>query len=664
MTKHRYTTVLLVTILLVSAAFRLYGLLWDDDLSGYPHPDERHLANTMSRLALPRPVGWETLLNDPDHSPLNPRKLVPGTEEHYDLAYGTLPVYLYRVAAVLLARAAGDPELDSYPYYRVIGRAITAFFSLLTVLLVYLIGRRTFGTPTGLLAAALLGACVLHVQLSHFMTVDLIMSALLTAGLLIAVRFAQQGRTIDAFWAGLLLGLTMAAKFNGITLIAGLTTAYGVAWLGGKRTLKDLLAFCLPLTFIGWALAFATFEYYAVRDPYTYAYAIGIQAKMVSGETDWPYTRQYINTAPYLFQMRNLVTWGMGWPLGIAAIVGVIVALVGLAVALWRPGKGQIHSDIEQGREYPSAMRALAAKVRARLHTWLQPWAADRRRAGTLVLLGWAVPFFLYTARLEVKFLRYMLPLTPVLCLFAADLLWQLGGLIPDPRREVERRSPLLIALRWALIAIVFLPTVLWALAFARVYAQEHPWQAASRWFYEHAPPGSTYTWEAWGDPLPTNLPDLGLYRDRAGYRDVSRHIYHDMPPQDKVQHIADSLRQADYVVLSTPRLYLSVARLPWRYPVEIRYYELLFGERLGYDLVAKFTAYPGLDIPGVGAIEVNDLGADQSFFDYEHPLVLVFRKTRDLSDGEWQALFAEQLKTVPETTREGVDAPVQLPIP
>jgi 4-amino-4-deoxy-L-arabinose transferase-like glycosyltransferase len=664
MTKHRYTTILLITILLASAALRLYGLLWDDDLSGYPHPDERHLANTMGRLTIPRPVNWEALLNDPDHSLLNPRKLVPGTEQHYDLAYGTLPVYLYRAAAVLLAQSTGNPEIDSYPFYRVIGRAITALFSLLTVLLVYLIGRRTFGTPIGLLAAALLGACVLHIQLSHFMTVDLLMSALLTAGLLFAVRFAQDGRTIDAFWTGLLMGLTMATKFNGITLIAGVVTAYGVAWLSGKRTLKDLLSFCLPLTFIGWVLAFSAFEYYAVRDPYTYAHAIGIQAKMVSGETDWPYTRQYVNTEPYLFQTRNLVIWGMGWPLGIAAIAGVIVAMVGLAVDMWRSGKVQSPREHKEEREHSGVLRASIGKVHACLQACLQPWAADRRRAGMLVLLGWAVPFYLYTARLEVKFLRYMLPMTPVLCLFAADLLWRLGGLISEPQRSGDRRSTALIALRWVLIAIVLLPTALWALAYMRVYAQEHPWQAASRWFYEHAPAGSAYTWEAWGDPLPTNLPDLSLSRERAGYGDVRMHIYHDMPPQDKVQHIADSLRQADYVVLSTPRLYLSVARLPWRYPVEIRYYELLFGEQLGYDLVAKFTAFPGLNIPGMETFEINDLAADQSFFDYEHPLVLIFRKTHDLSDQEWQSLFAEQLATRPETTREGDESPVQLPIP
>jgi hypothetical protein len=192
-----------------------------------------------------------------------------------------------------------------------------------------------------------------------------------------------------------------------------------------------------------------------------------------------------------------------------------------------------------------------------------------------------------------------------------------------------------------------------------RVYAQEHPWQAASVWFYENAPRRSTYTWEAWGDPVPVNLFGRGLYREQYGYRDVWMHIYHDMPVEEKFQHIRDSLRQADYVVLSTPRLYLSVARLPWRYPVELRYYQLLFEEQLGYELAARFTALPGL-----GPFEVNDLSADQSFFDYEHPLVLVFRKTRDLPDKEWQALFAEQLEAQPNTSREGDEPPITLPVP
>ncbi|MFL7807655.1 MAG: ArnT family glycosyltransferase [Anaerolineae bacterium] len=650
----RYAPAALALILLVAAAFRLYGLRWEDGLPGYPHPDERHVANTMQRLALPSPIDWNLILNDPANSPLNPRKLIPdGTGRHYDLAYGTLPVYLYRATAVLLSKLSGDPSLDSYSAYGVIGRSVTALFSLLTVFWVYRIGQRVFGDETALLGAALLATCVLHIQLSHFMTVDLLMTAMLTAGLLFAVRFAQSGSVGNAIGMGALLGLGMATKFNAITLGAGIGAAYIAAWLGGKRPLRDLLAFCVPLTLLFWFLGFTAFEYYAVRDPYTYAQAIGVQAKMVTGETDWPYTRQYINTLPYLFQLKNLILWGMGLPLGVAAVAGTVSAAAVLLNGLVR-ARSPACDTVPVRRDAHHLLRAVQGK--------LQNWMSDPRHAGLLVLLGWAVPYFAYTARLEVKFLRYMLPLTPVLCLLSADLLLWLGRWLSSLWRRRGRASAGIRTLLGVTpFALVLLSSSFWSLAYTRVWAQVHPWVAASLWFYENAPQGSTYTWEAWGDPLPSDLPARDLYRAGYGFlgRDVWMHIYEDMPPEQKLEHIADALQQADFVVLSTPRIYLSVARAPWRYPVAIRYYELLFTGQLGFELAAKFTASPGL-----GPIEINDLSADQSFYDYDHPLVLIYRKTRDLSTAEWQSLFAQQLQSEPRASREGTAAPIQLPVP
>lgn len=649
MLKRNQSRVLFTIIILFAAGFRLYGLKWDDDLVGYPHPDERHLANTMTHISWypegvkDAAIDWK-LLNDPDYSPLNPRRLIPGQEqEHYDLAYGTLPVYVYRIAAVLLAKLSGKPELDSYAFYGMIGRSITAIFSLMTIYWTYLIGKHTFDERTALLSAAFLASCVLHIQLSHFMTVDLLMSAFLTMGLLFCIRFAQHGHIQDAVAMGLALGLSMASKFNGITLGAAIAVAYIIVWLAGKQKLRDLLAYCVPLTLLCWSLAFAAFEYFALRDPYTYIHAIGVQAKMVSGETDWPYTRQYINTAPYVFQLQNLILWGMGSGMGVAAIAGTLWSLFE-QIAVF------IRGDSE-------------AKLLKRPKGWISRWLNDTRRAGVLVMLGWAVPFFAYTARLEVKFLRYMLPLTPVLCLFAADALIRLGDLghrLTKGNAAISQlRAVATVIVRWALPSIVLLASLLWSIAYMRVYAQEHPWQAASRWFYENAPKGSVYTWEAWGDPLPANLPTWGLYRQEYGYRDVWMQPYYDMIPSAKLGHFSDTLREANYIILSTPRIYLSVARLPWRYPVTIRYYELLFAEQLGYRLEAKFTAYPGF-----GQFEIDDLNADQSFFDYEHPLVLIFGKTRDLTDLEWQTLFAEQLQVTPQTTRQGSEQPVKLNIP
>ena len=50
------------------------------------------------------------------------------------------------------------------------------------------------------------------------------------------------------------------------------------------------------------------------------------QSEMVRRIRDYPYTRQYIDTPPYWYQIRQLATWGLGWPMGIVAWAGLVYA--------------------------------------------------------------------------------------------------------------------------------------------------------------------------------------------------------------------------------------------------------------------------------------------------------------------------------------------------
>jgi hypothetical protein len=54
-------------------------------------------------------------------------------------------------------------------------------------------------------------------------------------------------------------------------------------------------------------------------------------------------------------------------------------------------------------------------------------WALARREAGGILLASFAVPFFLEMGSLHAVFVRYMTPLVPVLCLFAATALIDLA---------------------------------------------------------------------------------------------------------------------------------------------------------------------------------------------------------------------------------------------
>ena len=59
---------------------------------------------------------------------------------------------------------------------------------------------------------------------------------------------------------------------------------------------------------------------------------------------------------------------------------------------------------------------------------------------------------------------------------------------------------------------------------------------------------------------------------------------------------------------------------LPERYPMTTRYYDLMFGEQLGFVRAADFTSPPrllGLTFP--------DQEADESWSLYDHPRVSIF---------------------------------------
>ena len=84
-------------------------------------------------------------------------------------------------------------------------------------------------------------------------------------------------------------------------------------------------------------------------------------------------------------------------------------------------------------------------------------------------------------------------------------------------------------------------------------------------------------------------------------YGDVMLDLYAEDAPI-KVEDLAAKLDYADYIVITSNRVYGSVAQLPTRYPMTIEYYERLFSEELGFDHVASITSPPSL-----GPIDVDD---------------------------------------------------------
>ena len=336
---------------------------------------------------------------------------------------------------------------------------------------------------------------------------------------------------------------------------------------------------------------------------------------------DYPYTRQYVDTPPFIYQFQQLGQWGLGWPL----------ALLGWAGMAWAS------------------------------------WRATRGRRPELLLLAFALPYGLLTGAFAVKFLRYLLPLVPLLCLFGAGLAAAAVARVAPPQGTPKTGGPhrnplpggegilggiaswLPRATVLAVLAAVLGTTLVYALAFESIYAAPHPAVAMATWIREHLPRGSLILREHWEE----GLPGLGDYPQRQ------LPLYEPDTPA-KASLLASELAQAEAILFYSNRLYGTIPRLPQRYPLTSRYYQLLFAGELGFELVHASRSSPrlgpvsltddtlsrpGLPRPPLLAnpgtpLTVDGGYADESFTVYDHPLSLLFQKTRPLSAAQIQALL------------------------
>ncbi len=374
------------------------------------------------------------------------------------------------------------------------------------------------------------------------------------------------------------------------------------------------------------------------------------QGNMVSGVADFPFTRQYRHTWAYWYFIDQQLRWGMGWPLGLLAFGGTLWVLL-------KAGRG-------------------------------------RAQPGEWIILGWIILYFGPTGLFLAKFMRYMVPVVPLFTLFGAGAvvaLWRAGesaqqriasppvaGPMPpaetgestgepadpsSPGEQAEDATPqpalppsplpprsafdklrtgsaplprqLARAAAISLALIALLGAAFWSLAFVNgVYGTEHTWVTFARWTYANVPDGACIVGEHWDDQMPVGLPEPNGSPSAHNYTLPQLPMYEEDTPQ-KYENLRDTLMRCDYIALSTNRLWRTIPRLPERYPMSTRYYQALFAGELGFEQVYSVETPPRL-----GPFVIDDQPADESFTVYDHPKPIMFKKTRQLSLAEWDALL------------------------
>ncbi|MCK5375605.1 MAG: glycosyltransferase family 39 protein, partial [Acidobacteria bacterium] len=726
----------LLLILALAAALRLSGIGWGGANS--LHPDERFLSMVAASLeSNDRLVDYF----DTSSSTLNPENV--GSKPAF--VYGTYPLILVR----LLGEAAGWTGMNEL---RTMGRMVSTGWDLLTIIMIYLLGARLADRRTGILAAFFLGVTVLHIQQSHYFTVDLAQTFFVTFALYLAVGIGETHESDEEgekdgvrkrlatarFGASVVFGAVaaaaVAAKLSAAPVVLLLPAAHLLRLLiiDRERRCREILPVVITLIASGlvFGLAFRVLQPYAFAGPGFFdiglnprwTRAIDNLRRLTGAGADWPPAMQWARRS-FFYSGHNLVRWGFGLPLGLLAIAGTV-----------------------------AAVRRIA-----------------RRGAGpSILVVVWVIGFFTWQSLQGNPTMRYQLPIYPAAAFLAAWLVTAAGRRGPDAGATgLWRRAAPVVGI------VIGAATLIYAVAFTGIYLRPITREAASRWMLEAIPgpinlhldtgdgdarqpiafgydrrltggemvetraraviAGRAHTlvlprvllgtddpenpittapeieavvmldggdeatatgacsvtepgvfgctleldrpltiaaadsltikfvlnaeparWAvltggaianetSWDDGLPLRFdgydPYGGIYQ-----RDLNFELYWNDDPA-KRERMLEILDRSDYISISSNRQWASLPRIPERYPLVTTYYRHLVGcpveqsvvscfiaaepgdvgGDLGFELAATFTSPPSL-----GPLVVNDQRADEAFTVYDHPKVLIFRKSPD----------------------------------
>jgi 4-amino-4-deoxy-L-arabinose transferase-like glycosyltransferase len=425
--------------------------------------------------------------------------------------YGQLTLYIQLIVSIvrfIVGAVAGDwsslGEATSASFY-LWGRAVTAAFGVATVLVVFRTGMR-WGARHALLAAALMAVMPLHVRYSHFVLTDVPLTFFVALTMMLSLS-AHERPTMKAFaLAGMATGLAAAVKYNGgLALLMPLIACFMTRPARPSRLACSLAA-------IGGAAAA-----FLISAPYTLLDLPGFLDRFAS------------LTAEY----RRAAAPGES---------GTILYLKHLRLQFALPGMLLIAGGMIMG-----LIRAIRGPGRV-------PWA---------VALVFPIPYFLMVADQRIIYARYMLPLVPMLCIFAAAAV--ISGVSLLRRYQFPRmvRTALIAGLTIALLG----PPAATAVGFNRMISRVSTVDQAYEWIAANIPEGSTMVLE-------------GGHLVLASYRT-------ERIPQLRLQAYDDYVEQGTEYLVASSQCYGPYLQSPRQFKAQYDDYMTLFAQT---DELARFT--------------------------------------------------------------------------
>ncbi len=581
---------LIIVIAFFAFVLRISGINWDN---GYHfHPDERMLIMVTEKVHL--------------FSQLNP--------DFFN--YGSLPIYLLAGTSQLLDLIFNSTT-GTYDGLLYVGRWLSTLTDMLVLWLVYKIALLLWNNKKSAMWSAFFYAIAFFpIQNSHFFVVDVYLNFFATLLLYLLLRYHEMPSIKYIIYIGIAFAAALTTKVSAIIFTPIIVLVILISHTRRLRLWKKLLSnitsvihhthdtntrmylltiFSRILLFlITAAISAVIFMPYALLEFDRFMNDILLQTKMNSDPYIFPYTLQYVGTRPYLYYLKNIFYWGAGPAISLLAILGITI--IKLKIFTKFRSKWNL---------FPTTMKKLTHLGHLIFETNL-----------SIAVIFYLV-YFVVIGNSAVKFMRYLLLLYPFIALLAGFG----AAYIHDMINQFGRRGFGLI-----LFGTYISISVLWTLAFTNIYSTPNTRIQATAWINQYIPAGSALAVEHWDDRVPIFDPGRYTYIEMTLY---------DQPDDDRKWTILnEKLDSTDYIVIASNRLYVPLQRLndcnkyKSCFPITAQYYEDLFAMKRGFTKVAEFTSYPRLSFAGMNVV-INDDTADESFTVYDHPKIIIFKKTQ-----------------------------------
>ena len=584
----KYSVLFIFGLLLYS---RFIGLDW-----GLPfpmHPDERNMVDAVMRLKC-NVDGWETFAD---------LQLCynPGF-----FAYGQLPLYMGFLAVKIWQGIFGLFEIKKVINFSAatLGlRIVSAFLSLFLCLAMWKMYRfmrsklpeissfqGSLAQGLDILVLLILVFQPYLIQYAHFGTTETFLMLLYVLTTYYSLRFIERPSWKWVAASAAMVGFASGIKTSGLIYIAVPVVAIFYTTFRKEHfalfRLKIYALFRYACTFsIVVTICYILAAPHNILSWKDFIISMRYEVPVGNGTLLVFYTRQFIDTIPYLFQFTHIFPYALGLPILTLFIIG-FVAL-----------------------------------------PWKNPYVLILRFA-------W-LAYFLVTGSLFVKWSRFMAPIMPLMTIFSI-----FGLLFMMSRLNIKRN------MTWVILVVVGVVTLLPGIAYLTIYRTPDVRFVASKVIADTVPPQSKIFEEA-GNVINIPIPPPNTQFIIPYYSFVAANVY-ELNSEEDMQSIQPALDQADVVVIPSRRIFASrtclrpsdvmftiseyllirdCEKVFNRYPYHQRYYQQLFSETSPFIQTAEISSYPRIELFGKILMEFPDEFAEETWTVFDHPVIRLYKR-------------------------------------